>query len=98
MMFFTKAEIADAAKHVEQYANIEVIHNEKDILVIADSSQAINEFEARLASGKLEWDGEDCNGVVLLESLVNIQGVRTEFRPRHTNDEWQARYSIVVNF
>jgi hypothetical protein len=96
MMIFPKAAIEDAAKHVAQYANIEVTYNEKDVLVIADNSQAINEFEAQLAAGGLIWDGEDTNGRVLLDNLVNIQGVRTEFRPRRTNDEWQARYDIVA--
>jgi hypothetical protein len=95
MMFYSKARIGEIVKNVEQYVNIEVTFNEKNILVIADNSQAINEFEARLAASTLEWDGEDCNGKILLDNLVNIQGVRTEFRTRY-NDEWQARYDIVA--
>lgn len=96
MMIFPKTALEAAAKRIAQYANIEVTYNEKDVLVIADNSQAINEFEAQLAAGGLIWDGEDTNGRILLDNLVNIQGVRTEFRPRRTNDEWQARYDIVA--
>lgn len=96
MMIFPKESIEAVAIYVAQYASFEVIYNEKDILVISDSSQAINEFEARLAADSLVWDGEDTNGVVLLDNLINIQGTRTEFRPRRTNDEWQARYTITT--
>lgn len=96
MMQFPKTNIEDAARRVRGYANIEVTYNEKDILVIAETSQAINEFEARLAGGTLEWDGEDVNGVILLNNLVNIQGERTELRTRY-NGEWQARYGIVAS-
>lgn len=96
MMYFPKTSIASAASYVAQYANVEVTYNETDILVISDSSAAINEFEVRLAAHSTPWDGEECNGAVLLDTLVNIHGVRTEFRPRRTTDEWQARYSIVA--
>lgn len=96
MMVFPKESIEAVVRRLSTYYNIEAIYNEKDILVIADNSQAINEFESRLAAGNVEWDGEDVNGVVLLDNLVNIQGVRTEFRPRTTTDEWQARYDIVA--
>lgn len=95
MMQFPKAAIQAAADHVKRYAEIEVQYNEKNIFVIADNSQALNEFEARLAAGSLEWDGEDVNGAILLDNLVNIQGNRTDFRKRY-NDEWQARYEIVA--
>ena len=91
MMIFPKESIEAVVRYVNQYATLEVGYNEKDLFVIADSSQAINEFEARLAADSLVWDGEDTNGVVLLNNLINIQGVRTEFRPRRTTDEWQAR-------
>ncbi len=96
MMQFPKANLAAATEYVSRYATIEVVENASDIFVIADSSTAINEFEAQLAAQSVQWDGEDCNGRVLLETMVNIQGVRTEFRPRRTTDEWQARYSITT--
>lgn len=95
MMQFPKANLASAIEYIGRYANIEVVENEKNIFVVADSSAAINEFEAQLAAGSVQWDGDDCDGRVLLETLVNIQGVRTDFRSRY-NDEWQARYEIVT--
>lgn len=96
MMQFPKVNLDSAVEYIKRYANIEVHQNETNLFVIADSSTAINEFEAQLAAQSVEWDGEDCNGRVLLETMVNIQGVRTEFRPRHLNDEWQARYDITT--
>lgn len=96
MMFFSKEKIEAAADHVSNYSEFEVIYNEKDILVIADNSQSINEFEAQLAARNIEWDEEIVDGRALMETLVDIQGNRTEFRPRHTNDEWQARYTITT--
>lgn len=95
-MQYNKANIEAAADHVRNYHEIDVIYNATDILVIADESTGINAFEAQLAASTLEWDGEDCNGRLLLENLVNIQGVRTSFGKRQTTDEWQARYAIVV--
>lgn len=93
MMLFPKSQIEAAAKHVSDYGNIEVTYNEGNIFVVAETSQIINEFEVRLAAGTLEWDGEDVNGAVLLDTLVNIQGERGDFRSRY-NGEWQARYAI----
>jgi hypothetical protein len=95
MMQFPKANLASAIEYVSRYANIEVVENETNIFVISDSSVAINEFEAQLAAASVQWDDEDCNGRILLETIVNIQGVRTNFRPRY-NDEWQARYEITT--
>jgi len=95
MMFFTRDQVNAAVAHVNRYASTEVTYNETNILVISENSQALNEFEAQLAASTLEWDGEDVNGRILLDNLVNIQGVRTEFRKRY-NDEWQARYGIVA--
>jgi hypothetical protein len=95
MMQFPKNKIQDAVNDIDEVASIEVIFNADNILVIAENSQAINEFEARLAARNIEWDEEMVDGVALLNSLTDIQGTRTEFRPRH-NDEWQARYSIVA--
>ena len=96
MMYFTKDQIESAAKHVGRYVELTVIHNPDNILVIADNSQAINEFEAQLAASTLVWDEEDTNGRILLDNLVNVQGVRTEFRQRAISDEWQARYEITT--
>lgn len=96
MMQFPKTTIQAAADDVARNVGIEVIFNDDNILVIAENSQAINEFETRLAARNIEWDNEIVDGVALLDSLIDIQGNRTEFRPRHTNDEWQARYSIVA--
>jgi hypothetical protein len=93
MMLFPKSQIESAAAAVSGYANIEVTYNKGDILVITETSQALNEFEAQLAAQNTEWDGEDVNGRILLDTLVNIQGVRTELRTRY-NGEWQGRYAI----
>lgn len=94
-MEFTKADIEAVAEYVGKYYTLEVAYNEKNIFVIAESAAAINEFEARLVAGSLEWDGENVNGVIMLNALVDLQGVRTDFRKRY-NDEWQARYDIVA--
>lgn len=96
MMQFPQHTVQAAADDVTRNVELEVIFNEKDILVIGENSQAINEFEIRLAARNIQWDEETVDGVALLDSLIDIQGNRTEFRPRHTNDEWQARYSIVA--
>lgn len=95
MMQFKQDTIKAAAADVTRNVDLEVIFNVKDILVIGENSQAINEFEIRLAARNIQWDEETVDGVALLNSLIDIQGNRTEFRPRHTNDEWQARYSIT---
>lgn len=96
MMQFPRAKVNAAANEVRQHVELEVIENGGNILVIAENSQAINEFEARLAAHNIQWDEETVDGVALLDSLIDIQGNRTEFRPRHINDEWQARYSISI--
>lgn len=94
MMFFSKTRIESAASAVNENGTCEVQYNEKDILVIAESSQMVNEFETQLAAHSMEWDGESVDGHELLRLLTDIQGNRTEFRSRY-NDEWQARYGIV---
>lgn len=95
MMYFPRTTVKAAADDVARNVGIEVIFNGDNILVIAENSQAINEFETRLAARNIEWDNETVDGAALLDTLTDIQGNRTEFRPRHTNDEWQARYAIV---
>lgn len=95
MMQFAKTTIQAAADDVTRNVDLEVIFNDKNILVIGENSQAINEFEIRLAARNIQWDEESVDGSALLDTLIDIQGNRTEFRPRHTNDEWQARYEIV---
>lgn len=96
MMYFNQNTIQAAIDDVKRNADIELIINPTDILVIADHSQALNEFEVRLAARSVIWDDESVDGSVLLDTLINIQGTRSELRPRHTNDEWQARYHIVA--
>lgn len=96
MMQFTKVQFEAALERIRRWSEFEVVENEKDIFVIAESSIVINEFESVLAAASVQWDGEDCNGLALLETLTNIQGNRTEFRQRRTTDEWQARYSITT--
>lgn len=94
MLTFKRDAVATAATDVAKHANIEVFANAEDILVIADNSQVINEFETRLAAQTVVWEGPvalDAAG--MLRTLTDIQGERTEFRKR-ANDEWQARYSI----
>jgi hypothetical protein len=96
MMQFSRVQFEAALERIRRFCEFDVVENEKDIFVIAESSIVINEFESVLSAASVEWDGEDCNGLVLLETLTNIQGNRTEFRQRRTTDEWQARYSITV--
>lgn len=95
MMQFPKTVVLAAADDIRQHVDLEVTINETNLFVIADNSQAINEFEIRLAARSAHWDDESVDGVVLLDMLVDIQGNRTEFRSRY-NDEWQARYSITT--
>jgi hypothetical protein len=96
MMQFPKTTIQAAADDVARNTSIEVTYNEKNIFVIAESSQAINEFETRLAAHTVVWEGPtalDAGG--MLRTLTDLQGERTEFRSRY-NDEWQARYEVVA--
>lgn len=95
MMQFPKAKIEAAAKRVNDYGTFEVQFNEKNIFVIGESSQMINEFESQLAAHSMEWDNESVDGQELLRLITDIQGNRTDFRSRY-NDEWQARYEIVA--
>lgn len=95
MLKFSKTTIQAASDDVP--ANIDLVFNETDLLVIADSSEAINEFETRLAAHTVVWEGPTAlDAAGMLRTLTDIQGERVEFRPRRTNDEWQARYFIVA--
>ena len=103
MMQFPKATIEAAIADINRVAEveegdrlqvIEVTYNEGDTFIIGESSQIINEFETRLAARSAQWDEESVDGVVLLDTLTNIQDNRTELRSRY-NGEWQARYSIT---
>lgn len=95
MMTFKRDDVANAAADVAKHANIEVTANAEDILVIADNSQALNEFETRLAAQTVVWEGPTAlDAAGMLRTLTDIQGERTEFRPRTITDEWQARYAI----
>lgn len=97
MMSFPKAQIQTAADDVARNTNIELVFNKSDLFVIADSSQAINEFETRLAAQTVIWEGPTAlDAAGMLNTLIDIQGERTEFRPRHTGTEWQARYGITA--
>lgn len=96
MMQFPKAKIEAAAKVVNDHGTFEVQFNEKNIFVIGESSQMINEFESQLAAASyMGWDDGIVDGDELLRLITDIQGNRTDFRSRY-NDEWQARYEIVA--
>lgn len=97
MLKFLKTQIQVAERDVARSADIELVFNESDLFVIADSSEAINEFETRLAAQTTVWEGPTAlDAAGMLRTLTDIQGERSEFRPRRTTDEWQARYSIVA--
>lgn len=96
-MRFPKAQVQDAADYIARSADIELVFNDSNLFVLADSSQAINEFETRLAAQTSVWEGPTAlNAAGVLRTLTDIQGERSEFRPRRTTDEWQARYNIVA--
>lgn len=94
MMQFSKTTIQAAAADVAKNADIELVFNENDLLVIAETSQAVNEFETRLAAHTVVWEGPAClDAGGMLRTLTDMQGERTELRTRY-NGEWQARYAI----
>jgi hypothetical protein len=96
MMQFSKTTIQSAADDVARSADIELVFNQSDLFVIADSSEAINEFETRLAAHTVVWEGPTAlDAAGMLRTLTDLQGERAEFRPRHT-EGWQARYNIVA--
>lgn len=99
MMEFTWGQIDAAVEDVNRHAWLELYVGEGagDVTVVADSSAAINEFELRMAIQTSVWEGPTClDATSMVNTLLDLQGERTDFGPRGARDEWQARYRISV--
>lgn len=91
-MNITIAGVKEVAEYVGKYADIDVEFGNTLMTVRADSSKTINEFESRVVAGTLDWDGEEVNGVIFLNELVNFTDTRAELKQTGP-DHWVARYT-----
>lgn len=98
-MQIKKTDIEVTVKNLRRYADVDVEIDNTLLTVYADSSKVINEFESRLVAAGMDWDGEDFNGVIFLDELVNFTDHRVALEPLVKDSmfgTWVARYSHLT--
>lgn len=97
MMEFTRDQIDAAIDDVRRSNRLDLYVGDGDLVVIADSAAVINEFELRMAIQTSVWEGPTClDATGMVNTLIDLQGERTNFGPRVVADEWQARYRVRI--
>lgn len=94
-----KADIEATVEKLRRYSDVDVEFGNTLFTVYADDAKVINEFESRLVAASMDWDGEDFNGVIFLDELVNFTDHRVKLEPLVNGNPlgtWVARYSHLT--